>query len=349
MDLKQLHYDVMAGKTDYIPLIINIDREDAIAVSSWEATFNPQKFAEAAAHNRSLELEFPTDRIVTIESNFTETLIPCMFGAVPCEMPGGNIYSRTIVDSLDEAEELEIDIEPLKRAEAHLKIVKANVPDNLNVAITRFMSPLDNAVNIRGTDFYMDLYLEPERSRDFLNRIAVVTIYALKYLKNAVDEDYKEHITSNRRGIYIKGTRLSSDSIVTLSPKMLEDFILPLFKMFHVELGGLFVHYCTTPFPSGHVLPVFAKNPGIVDGMDNWQGYKSFFNDKMDGVLQDKVSMSFDVEFEQAYDIENLMRQPLFSDVKRDGGRGIFVSTQTKSLEDAKRLYDRWQEFFIKH
>jgi len=345
MDLKQMHYDVMAGKTDYIPLMINMERNDEKPITRWEATYNPQKLIDAVCYNRSMELEFPTDRVVTVESDFQETIIPCMFGATPCEMPDGNIDARPILASIDEAENLQINYEPLERALEHAKYLKANAPDNLNVAVTRFMAPLDYAMVMRGGDFYMDLILEPEKCVKFLNRILDVTLDSIKYLKNAVNEDYREHITANKRGICIRGTRMSGDAFVNLSPAMIEEIVLPLFKRVREELGGLFVHFCTTPFPAWHVMPTLAKNPGIVDGVDNWQGYASFFNNDTDA-LQDKVSMCFDVDFEQVENIEAFMQLPLFRDVKRNGGRGIFLATSTDDIEKAKRLYDRWRRYF---
>jgi len=66
------------------------------------------------------------------------------------------------------------------------------------------------------------------------------------------------------------------------------------------------LHYCCLPAPSGHVLPALAERDGIRCA-DNWQGYDTYFNKEQKGLLQDKVSMCFDLSIEDIENVEKLM------------------------------------------
>jgi hypothetical protein len=65
-------------------------------------------------------------------------------------------------------------------------------------------------------------------------------------------------------------------------------------------------------------------------------------------MLQDKVSMFADFSFDEVSDIQTFLEQDIFSKVKRKGGRGFVVRTDCDSIDKAKTLYDKWQNYFIK-
>ena len=354
MDLRQMHFDVLEGKSDYIPLIINtrlaganleMFAQDKL-ISNWESMHDPQRHIDTYLHNNEQNIKLPTDRELLVESNFLESLIPSMFGAVMYESAGGLIDVKPIIGDIEEAEGLTVSDGQLNMALEHLRYLKKHTPENIKVAITRFMSPLDYAVIMRGGDFYLDLLVEPEKSVAFLNNIADVTIKTLKYFKNELQEDYREQVTQ-ARGIYFRGVRLTGDAIVNLSPDLIKTVLHPLYERFKEELGGVMLHYCCLPAPAGHVLPTLAQC-GSVRCVDNWQGYETYFNKDQVGVLQDKVSMCFDLSIEEVENVEKLMEQPLFRDVKRKGGRGLVVMTTTDDLERSKKAYENWKNYFEK-
>ncbi|MCK9479141.1 MAG: hypothetical protein M0R40_06530 [Firmicutes bacterium] len=346
--IKQLHYDVLDGKTDYVPLIINTAVAEPINLTPYESMQSPEKHMQAALHNRVNDIEFPTDREIVVESNFLEALIPSMFGAQMHISPGGWIAVKPCFEELPDADELQIGKGLLDEAKLHLLKLKELCPENIRLAITRFMAPLDYAVVMRGGDFYMDLLLEPEKSMRFLNKIAEITIETLCYMKNLLDEDIHEQVTA-ARGLYTRGTRLTGDAVVNLSPKDIEQFLIPSCRLFRKTLSGLMLHYCCLPAPSGHVLPTLAKFPDVIDAVDNWQGVGAFFNKDCEGLLQDKVAMCFDISYDEAFDVDKLMEKPIFKDVPRKGGRGLFVGVNSPNLEASKRLYCKWQDYFEKH
>ena len=347
-DKAQMHFDVMDGKTDYIPLIINIAPNEKASITPWEAMHDPKKQIEVFLKNNENNLLLPTDRVVSIESNFLECLIPSMFGAKIYSSPGGWVDVEPCIDDLEEFEDMEVTEGVMQQAEEHLLYLKNNVPDNVHVAMTRFMAPLDCGVVMRGGDFYLDLLCEPELSMQFMEKIAHISIDAMRRLKKVLGEPEDRQMNATS-GYWIRGTRLTGDSIVNVSPDVIKNMLCPVMDIFKQELGGVVLHYCCTPAPSGHVLPALAECGGVVRAVDNWQGYKTFFNEKGDGMLQDKVGMFADFPIAEVSNVEKFMELDIFSKVKRKGGRGFVVRTRAATLDQAKALYDDWQNYFAKH
>lgn len=149
---------------------------------------------------------------------------------------GGYVDVKPIIDNIEDAEGLTVSNGQLDMALEHLEYLKINTPEIINVEITRFMSPLDYAVVMRGGDFYCDLLVEPKKSLAFLNRIVDVTINTLKLFKDAIKEDYAQQVTQVR-GLYFHGLRLTGDSIVNLSPDLIKNVIHPMFNRFKEEVG----------------------------------------------------------------------------------------------------------------
>lgn len=352
MNIEQMHYEVLEGKSDYMPLVIRMKPEgygmfeNPHNISAWESMHNPQLHIDTFLKNNENNLKLPTDRVIAIESNFLESLIPSMFGAHAYASPGGYIDVKPILDDIADFESLEIVEGQLKQAEKHLIYLKNNIPDNIHLVPTRFMSPLDYGVVMRGGDFYLDLLVEPELSMKFMEKIADLSIKTMKHFKDIIGEPYDKQVTV-ASGFWFHGTRLTGDSIVNVSPDVIKNMLNPIFNKFKQELGGVMLHYCCAPAPSGHVLPTLAECDSV-RCVDNWQGYKTYFNENEDGMLQDKVSMFADFSFDEVSDIENFLKQDIFEKVKRKGGRGFVVRTDCSDLDKAKALYDKWQNYFVK-
>lgn len=65
--------------------------------------------------------------------------------------------------------------------------------------------------------------------------------------------------------------------------------------------------------------------------IDNWQGYETFFNKKED-MLQEKIAICTDIPFETLMNFEEYAKDnPFFSQVRRNGGRGLTITTEAPS------------------
>ncbi len=209
--------------------------------------------------------------------------------------------------------------------------------------MSRFASPLDYAVMMRGGDFYMDLILEPRLAAQFMEIIADVTISTIKIFKKELSEPLCKQTTI--RGFHFPGIRLTGDAVVNLSPDLIRKFMFPIYDKFARELGEVMLHYCTSPAPSGHVIPVLIES-GSVRCVDNWHGYRSFFGPDKKGYLQTKISFCTDLEPASITPPQKLLfgDDEFFTSVPRKGGRGIAATVTVSDIEEGRELYSRWLE-----
>ena len=344
---------IFKAQSDYIPLSIGVKADGKITGlgSAWQRMYDAQATIDIAKMERGNTNKLQSDSIPIIESNFLECLVPSLFGAEPYESPGGMADVRPVFDDVEQLADLQIpDIFGgiMEQTIRHLEYMIKNAPEPFEVCMSRFMSPLDYAVVMRGGDFYMDLLLEPELAVEFMNKIADVSIACIKYFRNMLGyNDSDGQITV--RGFYFPGIRLSGDAIVNLSPATIKEVMYPIYKRFADEFGALMLHYCCTPAPSGHVLPALLDGCGITC-VDNWQGYPTFFNENRDGLLQDKIGICTDLDKSVVADPERLFAEhELFGKVQRKGGRPLTVSTNVDTVDEGERLYHNWREFFVKN
>lgn len=339
MDNKQMHKDVFRRKTHYIPLAVNV-LTGSLPYTGYEALRDPQKAIANAEAQHGETRKVRSDILPWMESNFMECLVPSIFGAQTYESPGGLIDVKPIFGDIYETEKVEItDIfrGEMENAVRHLEYMRDHAPDWLYLNPTRPMSPLDYAVVMRGGEFYLDLAMEPELSMRFMEKITDVTIHTIKCFKEILGQPMDECVTV--RGYCYPGIRLTGDAIVNLSPAMIEEMMCPLYKRFEEEFGAVMLHYCCLPAPSGHVIGGLAAGGGI-NCVDNWQGYQTLFN-KESNVLQTDIGICTDVTKEQILS-GSLVHDPFFT----LEGRPLVCSTAVDTVEEGKRVYEKWQELW---
>lgn len=344
MERKQLHYNVFLGKTDYIPLIIKTPEKNVTKATNWEMMHNPELALRKTIENQGAWSEYESDLIPFVESNFVECLIPSLFGAEAYEEAGGIINVKPIFSDVDELENLEVpDLMGgmMPMAIEHLRYLKEHAPEWLSVQTSRILSPLDAATVMRGGDFFLDLVAEPEIAAHFLDVLTETTIRVVMLMKEIIGQPCNESITV--RGLHFPGLRITNDAIVNISPAMIQEMYFPCLKKFKNAFGHLMLHYCCTPAPSGHVLPALAQGD-YVTAVDNWQGYETFFNKKED-MLQEKIAICTDIPFETLMNFEEYAKDnSFFSQVRRNGGRGLTITTEAPSEEEARMLWKMWQK-----
>lgn len=305
---------------------------------------DPELVVKDAIETQAPKLEYESDFVPFVESNFLECLVPSLFGATAYESAGGFIDVKPVFSDAEELEKLKVpDLMGgmMPMALEHLRYVKDHAPEWLAVQTSRMLSPLDAAVVMRGGDFYLDLAAEPEIAVHFLDVLTETTIRVIKLMKDVIGQPYHEGITI--RGLHFPGLRITNDAIVNLSPAMIQEMYFPCLKKFKAEFGYLMLHYCCKPAPSGHVLPALAQG-NYVTAVDNWQGFQTFFQ-KEEDMLQEKIAICTDLPFETLMNFEDYAKEtPFFSQVHRKGGRGLTISTCAPSVEEAKRLWKKWQK-----
>lgn len=354
---EQKHLKCFRSTDSYIPLTVRVKSPSVSGHTLWDRMNSAKITAEAFEEENSLSMDLKSDWIPVVESNFLENLVPGLLGAEICRSPGGLITAKPFLNDISDQDKLfpsKAFDDPanlpgsaiLESALSHYCALREIFPvgSGVRVLMPRFASPLDYAVMIRGADFYADLMLEPESARSLMLSIAHLTIGLIKIFKALSGEILSGQTTI--RGLHFPGIRLTGDAVVNLPPDLIRSFMFTLYDIFAAEFGSVMLHYCTSPAPSGHVLPVLTECSSI-KCVDNWHGHKSFFDKNLTGYLQNKVSVCTDLSTDKLSDPDSLLNDPFFSEVPRKGGRGITASVMAESVSEGRELYDAWTSSHI--
>lgn len=331
-----LHRAVFEKKSDYQPLIIDLKRMTPLPAPI-DALRCPERALEDAVSTYERVRNVGSDGIPFVESNFLEVLVPTLFGAKTHVAPGGLIDVKPIFNDLQEAlggGDVDLYGGEMENALRHIEFLKNNAPDWLYVNPSRFMAPLDYAVVLRGGDFYFELYEEPEMAAAFMEKIADVTIRAIRLVKEAAGQPLNEFMTP--RGYLYPGIRLTGDAVVNLSPAMIEKIMCPLYQRFEQEFGRVMLHYCCTPAPSTHVLGALMQGGGV-DCVDNWQGYQTL----VPAELETQSAIGICTDIPEDWILDGTAMHNAFFDVR---GRVLASSTVCADAAKGNELWKAWHD-----
>jgi len=118
--------------------------------------------------------------------------------------------------------------------------------------------------------------------------------------------------------------------------------VLPILARFADRFGKLMIHFCTTPAPSAHVLPVLCETDAV-GAVDNWQGPDALMGESVPTPMQSTVAVVTDVDLGTPEAMDTFLSWPPVRDVPRNPGRGLVVQTATPSVADAQRIYADWR------
>lgn len=351
---REMHQKVFLSKSEYIPLTVKVAKPQvALAQNSdntnYDVMMNPAKVLEKFMDMNANSIKVESDWIPVLESNFLESLIPSLFGAEIYRSTGGWIDIKAFIHNISDTKKMEVkDIYggQMEHALKHIEYLLNHRIEDVEVLMSRFASPLDYAVMMRGGDFYLDLLLEPELSKQFMINIMEVTIKVINIFKGKLKEKANEQITL--RGLHFPGIRLTGDAVVNLSPDMIREYMFPIYEGFAEKFESVMLHYCCLPAPSGHVLPTLVDCSAI-RCVDNWQGYSTFFNKDGAGMDQEKICICTDLSAESVLNVDKIMTErSFFSKVKRKEGRGLTVAVYAASIDEGRKLYDTWHNWFLR-
>lgn len=147
------------------------------------------------------------------------------------------------------------DIAKLKMPDPHSdgwmpKVLKtmeyARRRSDLPVGLTDLNSPLSTAAQMCGYDsLFLWMYDEPEAVRDLLSLVTDSFIEWVKQQKSVAGEPLNQ--SNGLQGWWAPegiGVWLSDDDIVTISPELYEEFIVPQYSRIFEAFGGGCLHFC---------------------------------------------------------------------------------------------------------
>jgi hypothetical protein len=219
----------------------------------------PKRFHDARAmwesEMRRAEpvVDWPTDGIATVRPNLGVIFVPAMAGlsyqlqddAMP--WPGKPLER----DGIRAAREINLrDTAIMKLAEEFYTIHRANMPRDIVAYHADTQGVFDIAHLLNGERTFYEL-AEPDQS-DWIEELLEIClglyVRAAEQLKALLDEPagtmIHGHGTSQGVHFPTAGTRMSEDTAILLSPRMIDRFILPAIRGAAAPFGGAFVHFC---------------------------------------------------------------------------------------------------------
>ena len=187
----------------------------------------------------------PSDTQLSVRPNLI-FLIPTCFGMRYRLTEDGTAYFPNPI-SIDQALNASLEhpesLGEMPRVIECLDFFRQNVPEGVRIECPIAVGPLSLIDQLLGEHVWTLFYEQPEKIRTLLDKVTSLLIRLLCRFKEAVDEPVDSaaigplHLS---RG----GAKIGSDSLVMLSPRMFEDFILPAIQRMCHEFKGACHHSC---------------------------------------------------------------------------------------------------------
>ncbi|MCK5381950.1 MAG: hypothetical protein KAJ81_10785, partial [Candidatus Latescibacteria bacterium] len=242
-------------KQDRIPLglIVNDPKySQGITLDQW---LNPEVFLRLQASNLRDTLEVGSDVMPSIALNHMgNALIPSAFGA-KITIPGDRVTSiqdsgpwiSPVLRDIRETDDLSFSPIPsglVCEAERFMRCCRHHLPEWVRVVSPAKLGPFSLAELLRGSAFYLDLAVDPDRCRRLLDLCTSGLIAVEQYLRNGTGPSSDEHYSEF--GIRGPGIRIGEDSLINVSQAMIREFALPRIDRMAQAFGGrIYVHFCT--------------------------------------------------------------------------------------------------------
>jgi len=247
--------DVLENKeVDCLPLIFWKPQNISVPGSTYdmeEQFYDKEKMLYGHLEEIADCVQNAFDAPLCLRPNFGTIFIPIMFG-LEYKVPKDTFAWLTSHLSKDEIKKFEFPnldkIDMLKKAIEYIRFFKEELPEWIHVYLPDTLGPFEIAHAVYGDNIFYDLYDDPEFIHRLLKLCTSMYIQVTEKLKEVIEEErticYHGHALS--RGIYMRsgGIRISEDSATLVSPKHIDEFIIPYDREALKAFGGGFVHYC---------------------------------------------------------------------------------------------------------
>ena len=247
--------DVLENKeVDFLPLIFWKPQHVSVPGETFdmeEQFFNKEKMLYGHLEEIERCAENAFDAPICIRPNFGTIFIPAMFG-LTYNVPKDTfawLTSRLNKEEIKKFNLPNIDkIDMFKKTVEYIKYFKETLPDWIHVYLPDTLGPFEIAHAVYGNNIYYDFYDDSKFVHYLLNLCTDIYIQITEKLKEVLGEEkiacFHGHALS--RGIYMRngGTRISEDSATLISPRQIDEFVIPYDRKALEEFGGGFIHFC---------------------------------------------------------------------------------------------------------
>jgi len=241
-------------EVDYLPLIFWKPQNVSVPGKTFnmeEQFFDKEKMLYGHLEEIADCAQNAFDAPICIRPNFGTIFIPAMFG-LEYKVPKDTfawLISHLNKNEIKKFEFPNLDeIDILKKAIEYIQFFQRELPEWIHVYLPDTLGPFEIAHAVYGDNIFYDLYDDPEFVHHLLELCLTMYIQVTEKLKKVIGEErgscYHGHALV--RGIYMRngGTRISEDSATLISPKHIDEFVIPYDKKALNAFGGGFVHFC---------------------------------------------------------------------------------------------------------
>jgi len=247
--------DVLENKeVDFLPLIFWKPQHVSVPGETFdmeEQFFNKEKMLYGHLEEIERCAENAFDAPICIRPNFGTIFIPTMFG-LTYKVPKDTfawLTSRLNKEEIKKFNLPNIDkIDMFKKAVEYIQYFKETLPDWIHVYLPDTLGPFEIAHAVYGNNIFYDFYDDFKFVHYLLKLCTDIYIQITEKLKETLGEEKTScfHGHALSRGIYMRngGTRISEDSATLISPRQIDEFVIPYDRKALEEFGGGFIHFC---------------------------------------------------------------------------------------------------------
>ncbi len=263
--------DVLEGKRVYpLPLIFWNARNASISGKTFnmrEQFYDKNKMLYAQLEEIYDCADNAFEASLCVRPNFGTIFVPAMLGL---EYKVFEDKFPWLERHLSKEEIKKIDLPDLDKAEMmnraveYIEFFKEVLPDWIHIYQPDTQGPFDIAHLIYGDNIFYDIYDDPDFVHSLMELSTELYIQVSLKLKKVIGEpnDSCYHGHALARGIYMRngGVRVSEDTPTLLSPRHIEEFVVPYVKKALDAFGGGFIHFCGR---NEHLLDAFLRMDGV--------------------------------------------------------------------------------------
>jgi hypothetical protein len=223
------------------------------------------------------------------------------------------------------------------------RFYREHLPPWVHVVAPMPAAPFSTAMELRGSDLLIDLVDQPDLCHRLIAICAHLLVQAEHRVRQLVGTPLSEHVTNF--GILGVGLRLGEDSMVNLSPTMIERFCRPAFALVNRLCGGKgHIHFCSLPASRfEHVYSVLARAPevAVVSSQFGFEYYAQHLDELRNRLAVESFYGDAFCYIRQKYGSFCAWADDFVPRFKDESGLVLYF--QVESVEEGQEIWDAWQ------